>query len=264
VTSGVALNEGETYTAVVTAFDRTADAPWTIESDPLTFRVDSNADATSFVPASGTILSGSAKSTNFTINLDRAANPSTVSPSTVKLTRGGGDISHTAGCSNTPCTSIVVDPSSDLGEGRYTVSLSGVTSADEGMTFSGTATYAVPYTESGGSMPPATIPSVTCAATPSTKVTTSSSIFALSQADPGTTAFLNFDITNFSGGGWSMQAVLGSTPIGNPLSGAGNGSFQLQFPAESAGNLHFELTVQCGNSGGASATASNLFGSRNP
>jgi hypothetical protein len=113
-------------------------------------------------------------------------------------------------------------------------------------------------------MPPATIPSVTCAATPSTKVTTSSSIFALSQADPGTTAFLNFDITNFSGGGWSMQAVLGSTPIGNPLSGAGNGSFQLQFPAESAGNLHFELTVQCGNSGGASATASNLFGSRNP
>ncbi|HEX6714856.1 MAG TPA: hypothetical protein VF066_15805, partial [Thermoleophilaceae bacterium] len=128
--SPTTLTNGETYTATVTAVDNTADTPWTTESDPLTFRVDTTADATSFSPASGTVLSGSASSTNFTITLDRTANPSTVSTSTVVLDRSDGtDPSYTAGCANTPCTSITVDPSGNLPEGHYVLRLNGVKSA---------------------------------------------------------------------------------------------------------------------------------------
>lgn len=259
VQSAVALKEGETYTAVVTAVDNTADTPWTTDSDPLSFRVDSNPDA-SFSPASGTILSGGAKSTNFTISLDRPADPATVSPTTVKLRRGPTEVAHSAGCANTPCTVITVDPDADLGEGRYVLSLNGVRSKDEGLTVGGSAGYAVPFTESG-SIAQASAPAVLC---PSGGVSTTSAPFAVTAADAGTTAFLDFHIDYSGTGGWTMQAQRNGSPIGDPLSGASSGDFRLTFPSADDGNLTFRLTAGCPSSGTTSASAANLFGSRNP
>jgi hypothetical protein len=253
VQSSPTLNEGETYTATVTAVDNTADKPWTQDSDPLTFRVDSNADA-SFSPASGTILRGSASGTNFTINLDRPANPSSVSSSTVKLSRGGTDIPHSADCNNAPCTVIVVNPTSDLSEGRYTLALSGVKSADEELTFGASATYAVPYVD-GGSIATSTSP-----ACPGIQPPTTSSASTVSQADSGTRAFLEFDIS--SNTSWTLTAKQSGTTLGS-VDGTAPGHYRLEFASATSGTLTFELQAHCG-SGSVSASASNLFGSRIP
>jgi hypothetical protein len=253
VQSSPTLNEGETYTATVTAVDNTADKPWAQDSDPLTFRVDSNADA-SFAPASGTILRGSQKSTNFTINLDRPANPATVSPSTVQLLQAGSNVPHSAGCNNTPCTVITVDPNSDLSEGRYTLALSGVKSADEGLSFGSSATYAVPYVD-GGSIATSTSP-----ACPGIQPPTTSSTSTVSQADPGTRAFLEFDIS--SNTSWTLTAKQSGTTLGS-VDGAAPGHYRLEFASATSGTLTFELQAHCG-SGSVSASASNLFGSRIP
>jgi hypothetical protein len=245
------LNEGETYTATVTAVDNTVDSPWTQESDPISFRVDSNPDA-SFNPAGGTILSGGQKSTNFTITLDRAADSSTVSPSTVKLTRGGTDIPRSAGCSNTPCTVITVDPNSDLTEGRYVLSLNGVKSAVEGLTFGGSASYAVPFVENGSIAASSSV----CPVQPPAMT----SNYLVSQADAGTRAFVELDLS--SNTSWTLTA----TPTGAAaasLDGSGSGHFRLDFDSVSAGTISIKLQAKCG-SGSVNASASNVFGSRIP
>jgi hypothetical protein len=249
VTAPIVLNEGETYTAILTAVDNSVGGAWITDSDKLTFRVDSHPDAT-FSPAS-TVLSGGANKTNFTITLDRAADPATVSPSTVELIRGdGSDAAHSAGCSNTPCTSIVVDPNSDLAEGHYELRLNGVTSADERLPFTASAGYAVPYTESGS------ISAALLCGNASTSLA-----YPVSAAPPGQTAFLAFDITYSGGPGWALQARLNGNPIGDPASAVTGGHFRLNFPSSGAGTLTFQLTSQCG---GGNASALNLFGSRYP
>jgi hypothetical protein len=258
VQSAVTLDEGETYTAVVTAVDNTSDTPWTTDSDTLTFRVDSNADA-SFSPAGGTILSGSQKSTNFTITLDRPADPATVSPSTVKLRRGPTEVAHSAGCANTPCTVITVDPDSDLTEGRYVLSLNGVKSKDEGLTFGASASYAVPFVE-GGTGPTSASP--LC---PTTSPTTMSTSYSLSQADAGTNAFIEFDIDVDSGMSWTARVKAGSNTIGSLGPQPVGGHYRIDFASPTSGTLTFELQATCGSAtGNVSASASNLFGSRIP
>jgi hypothetical protein len=259
VQSPVTLNEGETYTAVVTAVDNTADMPWTADSETLSFRVDSAADA-SFAPASGTILSGSQKSTNFTITLDRPADPATVSPSTVKLRRGPTEVGHSAGCANTPCTVITVDPDSDLTEGRYVLSLNGVKSKDEGLTFGGSASYAVPYVE-GGSIPASSATGVQCGTTGDPLATMSTA--SVSEADAGTRAFIELDLAYSGSGGWTLQAKMGSTVLGE-LNGQVGGHYRLEFPSASAGTLTIQLQAHCSGANATSASASNLFGSRIP
>jgi hypothetical protein len=251
IPSPATLTDGETYTVVVTAVDNTVDPAWTTDSDTLTFRVDSQAGASSFTPAGGTILSGSAKSGTFTISLDRAANQGTVSASTVQLRRGDGVTpSYSAKCSNTPCTVITVDPSSSLGEGKYVLSLNGVKSADEGLTFAGSASYAVPYTESGSIPAPILCGNASAPSAP----------FPVTAAPAGQTAFLDFDIS-FSNapGGWTIDAYRDAVKIATQ-SGSGAGHFRIDFPSSDAGNLTFKLTATCpGN-----VSASNLFGSRYP
>jgi hypothetical protein len=259
--SPVTLADGQTYTVTITAVDNTADQPWTTDSDPYTFRVDSNADASGFNPASGTVLSGNLKSGDFTITLDRPADPATVSSSTVVLDRSDGtDPSYSAGCSNTPCTSITVHPSSALGEGHYTLRLNGVKSAAEGLTFGGSAVYAVPYTESG-SIPQASSPTSVLCTDPG--VSTTSTTYSVSAADPNQTAFLNFDIAYSGTGGWSMQALYNGTAIGQALEGTAAGHYQLTFPigGHTGGMLSFKLTAHCSST---TVSASNLFGSRFP
>ena len=261
VQSAVTLNEGETYTAVVTAVDNTADTPWTTDSDPLTFRVDSNADA-SFSPASGTILSGSQKSTNFTITLDRPADPATVSPSTVKLRRGPTEVAHSAGCANTPCTVITVDPDSDLTEGRYVLSLNGVKSKDEGLTFGGTASYAVPFVD--GDSVSATVTGAQCTLNNNASMSSTTVPYSVSTADAGTTAFVNADITMGGSGSWTIEVLQSSTVLAS-ADGAGNAPVHLTFASASSGTLQVRITAHCNNQAGqVSATANNLFGSRNP
>lgn len=256
--SAVTLNEGETYTAVVTAVDNTAGTPWTTDSDPVTFRVDSSADA-GFSPASGTILRGSAKSTNFTITLDRPADPATVSPATVKLRRGPTDVAHSAGCANTPCTVITVDPDSDLGEGRYVLSLNGVKSAGEGITFGGGASYAVPYVDGGNG------PTSSGLCSPTTNPPAMSTSYPLTQADAGTRAFIEFDIAVDSGATWTLRVKSGSAVLASVVDQPVGGHYRLEFDSASSTTLTIELDAACGSATGAtSASASNLFGSRIP
>ena len=253
------LDDGQTYTVTITAVDNTADQAWASDSDPYTFTVDTSVDATGFNPASGTVLSGDLKKGPFSITLDRPADPTTVSPSTVVLSRpDGAQTSYSAGCANNPCTTITVAPSAALPEGHYTLSLSGVKSAAEGLAFSGSAVYAVPYVE-GGSGPSASTTTLGCSTTPS-GVTVASSQFAVSATGPGQSAYLDFDLTYSGSGGWSVQAFYGGTAIGTSLSGAAGGHYRLTFPLDNrpAGNVSFKLSVGC--PANTSAQMSNLTG----
>lgn len=258
VQSAVTLNDGETYTAVVTAVDNTADAPWTTDSDPVTFRVDTQPGPTGFTPASGTILSGGLKNGPFSITLDRPAASDTVSKDTVKLDRSDGadPTNYTAKCTGSPCTTIEVDLSSGLPEGRYALQLNGVKGADEGVTFAGSASYAVPFAENDSFGPSTSSPIACSSGTPATSLP-----YSIDAADPGQTAFLRFDITG--NGGWTMEALYGGTQISS-ISGGGPGTgFNLAIPigGHTGGNLTFRLTVACSNH---SVSAENMFGSRNP
>jgi hypothetical protein len=201
------------------------------------------------------VLSGTQNQTDFTINLDRVANKSTVSPSTVQLLKAGVNQGHSATC-NSPCTVITVNPDSALGEGRYTLTLNGVKSADEGLTFGASAAYAVPYVQSGSVGPSASGPSCLTQPPPVT-----SAPYPVSAADAGTQAFVEFDIT-LNGGSWTMTAKLDGTDVGH-LDGAAAGHYRLEFPSSSGGNLTFELQGHC-SSGSSSVSAANLFGSRIP
>lgn len=257
IPSPATLAEGETYTATVTAVDNTSDVPWTTNSDVLTFRVDSNPDATGFSPASGTILRGSAASSNFTIALDRAANPATVSNSTVVLDRSNGtDPTTTVGCANTPCTQITVDPSSTLAEGRYTLKLNGVKSADEGLTYSGSAGYAVPFAD-GDSPMQASTPPIAC------QDATSLRAYTGMTAPAGETAFLDFDLDYSGPGGWTLEAFYGANPPIASIGGQLGGHYRLSIPiGGNSGTLQFRLIAHCPDP--TQVSASNLFGSRVP
>jgi hypothetical protein len=258
IPSPASLTDGETYTATVTAVDNTADVPWTVDSDALTFRVDSNADATAFSPASGTILSGSANSTNFTISLDRVADKSTVTTDKVKLERSNGSQPTYAVNCNTPCTQITVDPSGSLPEGHYTLSLQGVTSSDEGLVFSGSAKYAVPFAE-GDSIPQATSAPIACS-----DGTSLSPPYTGMTAPAGETAFLDFDITHSGPGGWTLEAFYGANAPIASISGQAGGHYRLNIPiGGNSGTLQFRLRAHCGSSS-TQVSADNLFGSRYP
>jgi hypothetical protein len=254
VPSPATLTDGQTYTAVVTAVDNTVDPAWATDSDTLTFRVDTNADATSFSPASGTVLSGSANSTNFTITLDRAANPSTVSNTTVALARdGGGSPSSTAKCPDTgPCTSITVDPSSALGEGRYVLSLDGVKSADEGLTFSGSASYSVPFIDDAAGK---TVPGGLCVGT---ATDTDTGPISGTASHPGT---VSFDWSFSGGGGWQAQLLNGTTQLSQTsgVAGSGHATFNATIPAGST-VLTLKFTVTCPGT----LDTSNVIATRNP
>jgi hypothetical protein len=139
VTSGATLNDGETYTAVVTAFDKTADTPWTSDSDPLTFRVDSQPDVSS--PQDGRVLAFGAKSEPVVVNFDRAIDTRTKDG--VSLTRDSGSSSPwSAPTCTTPCSSISFTPTSSFPEGRYTLTVD--VKSEEGVPMQRTFHFAVP------------------------------------------------------------------------------------------------------------------------
>ena len=256
------LDDNQTYTATVTAVDNTAGQPWATNSDPYSFRVDSNAEVTSITPAAGTVLSGSAKDTNFTLTLDRPADPSTVA-SSVKLTRNpaesGSSPSATVGCANNPCTQITIDPSGTLPEGRYTVTVDGLKSAGEGTPFQAfSAPYSVAFYEH-----PATI--TTGGTSCVLGNATSTQIATLNSSTADETGTLDFDWAFGAGTGWTVMASTSATPVSG---GPGSGHAQLQYPIpHGTTSITFTFTSTCSGNPGETAgklDVSNLVGARTP
>jgi hypothetical protein len=258
--SPTALNDGETYTATITAVDKT-DVAWTIDSNPVTFRVDTKPEVASVSPADGTVLAGAAKGGNFVLTVDRPVDPASV-PGNVVLTRhpestSPGDPSYTVSC-NSPCTTITVDPNaSSLPEGRYTLTASGLKSEEGVVLQSFAARYAVAFFESGSM----SVSSSNLACTPTT---TTSAPSAVPVTDPNETGTLDFDWSSSGSGGWSIQAYSGATALGTPLQGnAGSGHGRLTYPLGGhGGSITFHLTAGC--PGGASVSVSNMLASRVP
>jgi hypothetical protein len=255
VASPVTLTAGETYTATVIATDNTSEA-WTVESDPLTFRVDPDADA-AVSPAGGTVLTGGLKDTSFTITLDRNADPNTVSSTTVVLDRhpeSGADAAYTVSCS-APCNTITVDPTGTLPEGRYVLSLNGVKS-EEGVQFANPAArYSVPFVENGGEFSAST-GAILCSATGN------SDNFNIDSTDPNETGFLDFSY-EATGSGGTLQAYYNGNPIGQAIGlTAGSGTARLTYPlGQTGGDLSFRASVSACNS---SVSVTPLVGARNP
>jgi hypothetical protein len=260
--SGATLSDGETYTATVTAVDNTAEKPWTQESDPLTFRVDTTANITGVNPTQGSVLAGSAKDSSFTISLDRAADPSTVSQSTVKLERNaesGSTPSYTVGCPSSPCTTITLDPSGSLGEGRYTVTVSGVKSADEKLTFNTfTASYSVPFLEDSNGVD---VSGGVCIGTDAT----GSDPVTVNAADGSETGNVSFDWSFSGGSGWKVRVLNGATELGSVSGAGGSGHASFSFPIPSGNHVltvEFRSTCSGGNTG--TLNTDNVLGWRSP
>jgi hypothetical protein len=206
------------------------------------------------------VLSGAANGTNFVLQLDRPVDPATVTPGNVGIHRNAdsrSEPSYTVGCSNTPCTTIVVDPGS-IDEGRYLVTASNLKS-EEGMVLqSFAARYAVPFVEDG------TESAATGALCPTGPQTTIGTTYGLNATDPNEVGSLDFDWSSSGTGGWSLQAYYGTNPIGDPVSGnQGSGHSRLTFPlgGHTTGALTLRLTAQCSNT---SINLTNMLGSRVP
>lgn len=256
------LADNTDYRAIVTAFDNTEDA-WAVNSDAYAFRVDSTPEVAGTNPANGTVLSDKPYAGNFTINLDRAAKPGSISVTLDNLDDASGPVSQTAGCASTPCTAITVDPSNDLGEGRYALTFNGTT--EDGTPFAAfTGHYSVPYIV-GGSLSAATVTLVGCS-----NGTATSSSFALGPNANSETATLDFDWTATGPGSWTLEAQVGGATVANGTasSTAGSGHVRLgPFNLQAGKSLQFKLTAVCAGTAGEAKTSvdvTNMVGARVP
>jgi hypothetical protein len=265
------LDDNQNYSAIVTAVDNTTGQPWASNSAEYGFRVDTTAEVTAVTPASETKLSGAAKGGKFTLTLDRPADPSTIA-SSVTLNRNPESTTGTmptvsAGCASSSCTEIVVQPSGNLPEGRYTLSVSSGLKSGNGEStpfqpFS--AVYAVAFLEdANGADPGGTVcPPVNQPATADATVT-------VNAAASGETGTLDFDWTYGSGPGWTAQALNGSNgnaPLGPAVTGGpGSGHAQLTFSIPQGSNsIIFRFTSLCSGGNTTKLDTSNLVGVRTP
>jgi hypothetical protein len=255
--SPVALEDGKTYTAFVRAFDDTSPDPQTTDSARLTFKIDT-APEMAVTPAGGTVLSGGARSTNFTITPDRPVDPSSISV-VLHNVDTNADVQTTAGCSGTPCTSIVVDPQPDpLPEGRYTLTVNGLKS-DEGTAFpTFVAKYSVTFMEGGTLTAQST--GVVCAQGMNQLAGPN-----FTSSANGETATLDFDWTANNSGAWTLQARINNAAAGGNDTASGNaaGSGHVHMgPFNIAqGQLTFVLTVACPTT---KVDLTNMLGARVP
>ncbi|MEA2492622.1 MAG: hypothetical protein QOJ29_533 [Thermoleophilaceae bacterium] len=265
--SPVALTDGDTYIATVTAVDNTADGAWGIESDPAGFRVDTKPEVDKVEPATGTVLSGTAKDTNFVLTFDRVVDPASVSNATVVLARNaesGASPDYTVGCSNTPCTKIVVDPNGTLPEGRYTVTANGVKSGDgENQTFATfTSAYSVAFVDDPAGKDPGG-GAGTCALADQTL------------SDPVTltanaveTGTVSFDFTYNGTAGWFVRLfdTTAMTELGrfNSTATSGHADFTVSIPAAANQTLQLQFTSKQQGAGTCKLDTSNVVASRNP
>lgn len=256
-----AVLEDGTYTAVITAVDNTDEA-FAADSDPFTFRVDGTLEI-SAAPANRSILSGSAASGNFTLTLDRPANPASVNVALRNLSTDSPVALRSAGCANSPCTTITVDPEPEpLPEGRYALSVSGLKS-DEGAAFPDTTfNYSVAFPNADGD-------SLSAESTGSGPLcasgTATSSGHAVTSVASGEQAVVDFDWSSNGSGAWKLEALFNGQRAGGQSeaggTGAGNGRVRLGPFTMETGTLTFRLTVACP---ATSVTLTNMVGGRLP
>lgn len=259
-----ALADGETYIASVAAVDNTDD-PFTSESDPLTFRVDTHPDVTASNPGDGAIVSGNAKNGPYTLTLDRPADPASVTNGTVVLHRvEGSDPSYSVSC-NSDCTVISVQPSSPS-EGRYTLSPNGVRS-QEGAAFSSSPVhFALAFREDNDSDNKATNSACTGATVTVTDGTPTANTLTAPSDENGRVTF-GYSVTGSGSGG--LRVLRDATVIADSstLTGSGSGA-TLSFTILGDGNPHAYTTQYystCALGGSATTfTASNIVASRVP
>jgi hypothetical protein len=255
--SPTALNNGETYTAVVTAVDNT-DTPFSADSDPLTFKVDTSPEVTATDPGDGAVLNGSRKSGNLTVTLDRPADPGTVSATTVSLQRdsaAGGSIPVDPPSCSSPCTTITIHPTSALPEGRYTLTVNGVKSEEGAAIAPKAIRFAVPDSNDEFSQIGPT--STSCSVLPP------SQSFGISTTAGNETVLVSFGYT-LTGGVGRVQIKDGSTVLTGATFSPPSGSQQLSFSLATAGN-HPALSIEyCILSGSGNLTLQNVWASRAP
>jgi methionine-rich copper-binding protein CopC len=261
VPSPVQLADGETYSARVVAVDNT-DKPFTSESDPMMFRVDSHPEITGSNPANGTVVSGNGKDANLSLTLDRPADPATVSSSTVALSRNsesGGTPSYNVTCGS-PCSTINIDPSGTLGEGRYTLSLNSVKS-EEGVVIPGSIKFSVAFREdpSGGNANNGAL----CTEGKTDDLSPAPVSINATADEPATVRF-DYSVTgNSNGSGLRIFRDGAATSEEVVLTGSGTGA-RLAFTAISGMHTYtVEYFAKC-SSGSATFTASNVVMSRDP
>jgi hypothetical protein len=259
--SGPQLNDGETYVASVIAIDNT-DVAFSAESDPLTFRVDSQPGISGSTPGNGAIVSGAAKDANLTVTLDRPADKSTVAASTVKLagvdpTRDLTD-AYTVSCDSS-CTTITINPDSTLAEGRYTITLNGVKS-QESVAIPGTVAFAVPFREND---------SATAVAPPGC-IGGQSTILGPYSVPTNATAErgrFTFDWAfSDAARSWTATVMAGGNSIGGSSGSGSSGHTSFDFDLGSKGSgtnqITLEFTVDCVS--GNDLDITNVLGTRLP
>lgn len=260
VQSPSTLDDQQTYTLTVTAVDNTADTPWTTDSDPYTFRVDTHPDVSSN-PPSGSVISGSAKSSgSFTLNLDRPADPSTVTTDNFVWTNVDTNATakpSSAGCASSPCTTIQLTFGS-LSDGRYTLTANNLAS-DEGVAIPFTGKYAVDFAEK-----PAATTQTSPGCLTDMNVLTSQPITTNS---PGQTIVVNYDYS-FSGAGSGEVTVTDSAGGSNHSQAytpgsSGSDSVNLTLSSSGAHTITVAMhALSCVS--GYNFTTSNVVASRTP
>jgi hypothetical protein len=261
--SPVSLQDGQSYRVTVTAYDF-SEPIRTAGSAPFEFRVDTSPEVTGVSPASGTVLAGSDSGTDFTLTLDRPADPATVNTGSVIVDRNaesGSDPAYTVACS-TPCTTITVNPGASLGEGRYVLSLNGVKS-DEGVVFGqSSSAYAVPFFQdaSGGS-------ATANPCTGSTLVTNEAPV-SLDAALPGENASVDYDWSATGSGTGGVRVIRDGTVqlAENSHAAPGSGHGTLTFGLASGSHTYAVQYFATCSIGDAITTfnGSNVIATRRP
>jgi hypothetical protein len=251
LTSPARLTDGETYTAVVTAVDNTADKAWTTDSDVLTFRVDSTPDVTS--PQDGQVLAFEAKKAPVAVNFDRPVDPSTKNG--VTLTRdsaGGGSTGASGPTCSSPCTTISFTNPSGLPEGRYTLSVD--VKSEEGLAMQKTFHFAVPA---------ATNEDSSASTTSSCVVLPASQPFSVQTTTGNETVLASFSFSLTSGTARVRFVRSGdpSPPSVTLAAGSGDQTLALSVPSAGPTPLTLEYCIQ---SGSGTLNLSNIWVSRAP
>ena len=258
-TSAATLDDGQTYTAFVRAYDNTSPDPQTSDSPQLSFRVDTQPDM-SASPADGSVLSGSAKSGNFTIVPDRPAVIASDTTIVLHNVDTGSDIPTDPPSCASPCTSITVHPKSTLPEGRYTLTVSKLQS-DEGVVFpTYVAHYSVAFPNADGS----SLSAQTSSPCLGSGTTSTSSAYPLSNVQSGEKGTLDFDLSATGSASWTVTALINTNPAGgsDTASGSGSAGHVHMGPFNLAnGSLTFQLTVACSST---KVDLTNMVGARVP
>jgi hypothetical protein len=255
LTSPATLANGETYSAVVTAVDNTADKAWTTDSDTLTFRVDSTPDLTS--PQDGQVLAFEAKKGNVVVNFDRPVDPNTKNGATLTRDSAAGSSPGASGptCAS-PCSSISFSPSSSSGfpEGRYTIAVD--VKSEEGVPMQKTFHFAVPDPTNED---PSASTTASCSVLPP------SDAFSVRTTAGNENVLASFDYSVPSGTTGRVRILEGTSVLAaRTLDAANSGARQTVPFTLTAAGTHAVTLEYCDQAGSGTLSLSNIWVSRAP